>query len=215
VAQFEVCAQRWVDLSEHGFGVSLLNDCKHGHSVTGSELSLSLLRAPKTPDPTADMGRHVFTYALRPHSGSALDAETTKAAAEYNTPLLTAASGRVGGSSAGGVPAIFTADETAGVILDTIKLAEDGAGVVLRLFEAHGGRATGVVRTAALFGSAHRCDILEQPLLTPGAAESLVAEADHSGGGITLWVTLRPFEVCTILLRSTRDGSIRTSASKL
>jgi alpha-mannosidase len=167
-AQYEVCAQRWADLSEHGFGVSLLNDNKHGHSVIGSTLSLSLLRAPKTPDPTADMGRHVFSYALMPHSGSPLDAETTKAAMDYNTPLVTAVCG--GGGGGDGTPAIFRADETAGVILDTVKLAEDGGGVVLRLYEAHGGRSTALVRSAATFGSAHRCNLMEEPLLEAGVA---------------------------------------------
>ncbi|KAK2508946.1 LOW QUALITY PROTEIN: hypothetical protein MC885_008404 [Smutsia gigantea] len=68
-ARFEVWAHRWVDLSEHGFGLALLNDCKYGASVRGSVLSLSLLRAPKAPDATADMGRHEFTYALMPHEG--------------------------------------------------------------------------------------------------------------------------------------------------
>ncbi|XP_036125436.1 alpha-mannosidase 2C1 isoform X2 [Molossus molossus] len=68
-ARFEVWAHRWMDLSEHGFGLALLNDCKYGASVRGSVLSLSLLRAPKAPDATADMGRHEFTYALMPHKG--------------------------------------------------------------------------------------------------------------------------------------------------
>ncbi|EHH63235.1 Alpha-mannosidase 2C1 [Macaca fascicularis] len=68
-ARFEVWAHRWMDLSEHGFGLALLNDCKYGASVQGSVLSLSLLRAPKAPDATADMGRHEFTYALMPHKG--------------------------------------------------------------------------------------------------------------------------------------------------
>ncbi|XP_016066046.1 PREDICTED: alpha-mannosidase 2C1 isoform X3 [Miniopterus natalensis] len=68
-ARFEVWAHRWMDLSEHGFGLALLNDCKYGASVRGSVLSLSLLRAPKAPDTTADLGRHEFTYALMPHKG--------------------------------------------------------------------------------------------------------------------------------------------------
>ncbi|XP_053744806.1 alpha-mannosidase 2C1 isoform X2 [Panthera pardus] len=42
-ARFEVWAHRWMDLSEHGFGLALLNDCKYGASVRGNVLSLSLL----------------------------------------------------------------------------------------------------------------------------------------------------------------------------
>jgi alpha-mannosidase len=63
MARFEVAAQKWVDLSEHGYGVALLNDCKYGHDVFGNTLRLTLLRAPKAPDPEADMGHHEFTYS--------------------------------------------------------------------------------------------------------------------------------------------------------
>ncbi|MDQ1517788.1 MAG: alpha-mannosidase, partial [Actinomycetota bacterium] len=68
-ARFEVCAQRWADLSEAGYGVALLNDSKYGYDVRGHTLRLSLLRAPTAPDPLCDRGRHRFTYALLPHDG--------------------------------------------------------------------------------------------------------------------------------------------------
>src|SRR5262249_45387459 len=57
-AQYEVPGHRWADLSEHGFGIALLNDSKYGHSCFGNELRLTLLRSPKSPDPEADMGRN-------------------------------------------------------------------------------------------------------------------------------------------------------------
>ena len=68
-ARYEVPGHRWADLSEHGFGVALLNDCKYGWSCYGNELRLSLLRGPRSPDPEADIGRHEFAYALLPHAG--------------------------------------------------------------------------------------------------------------------------------------------------
>ena len=58
MAKFEVCAQKWVDLSEGDHGVALLNDCKYGHDIHGNVIRLSLLRAPKAPDPLCDMGLH-------------------------------------------------------------------------------------------------------------------------------------------------------------
>src|SRR6202008_507499 len=78
VARFEVPAQRWADLSEAGFGVALLNDCKYGYDTVspgtptpgGNTMRLSLLRAPTAPDPLCDRGRHRFTYALLPHGGA-------------------------------------------------------------------------------------------------------------------------------------------------
>ena len=46
VARFEVCAHRWADLSEPGYGVALLNDCKYGYDIHGNVMRLSLLREP-------------------------------------------------------------------------------------------------------------------------------------------------------------------------
>ena len=60
LARYEVPGHRWSDLSEHGFGVALLSDWKYGYSTFGNELRISLLRAPKLPDPEADMGLHRF-----------------------------------------------------------------------------------------------------------------------------------------------------------
>ncbi|TMS05957.1 Alpha-mannosidase 2C1 [Larimichthys crocea] len=67
-ARFEVWGHKWADLSEHNFGVALLNDCKYGYSVHNNTMTLSLLRAPKAPDVNADMGTHHFTYAIMPHT---------------------------------------------------------------------------------------------------------------------------------------------------
>ncbi|EGG21717.1 alpha-mannosidase [Cavenderia fasciculata] len=69
VAKFEVCGHKWADLSEYGYGVALLNDCKYGYSVSGGVMRLSLLRSAKSPDDEADMGTHRFTYSLLPHTG--------------------------------------------------------------------------------------------------------------------------------------------------
>ena len=90
--QFEVCAQRFADLSEPSYGVALLNDCKYGHSCRGSTLCLSLLRAPKAPDDTCDMhDGHRFRYALLPHDGgSVLDGHVIPAAVAMNDPVFVA-----------------------------------------------------------------------------------------------------------------------------
>lgn len=56
MAKFEVCCHKWADLSEAGYGVSILNDHKYGFSTAGNMMRLSLLKAPKAPDAHADMG---------------------------------------------------------------------------------------------------------------------------------------------------------------
>ena len=87
-ARFEVAAHRFVDLSEHGYGVALLNDGKYGHHALHNELGLSLLRSPVYPDPLADEGRQSFTYALFPHQGDWLSGGVLAEAEDLNQPLL-------------------------------------------------------------------------------------------------------------------------------
>jgi len=86
-AQDEVCAQKWIDLSEPGYGVALLNDCKYGHRIKDGILDLNLLRSPSYPDPAADEGEHEFTYSLLPHSGDHVSGHVVQAAYELNVPL--------------------------------------------------------------------------------------------------------------------------------
>ena len=57
MAKFEVCCHKWADLSENGYGVSILNDSKYGFATCGNMMRLSLLRSPKAPDAHADMGK--------------------------------------------------------------------------------------------------------------------------------------------------------------
>lgn len=97
-AQYEVCGHRFADVSERGYGVSLLNDCKYGYDIQGSTIRLSLLRAPKWPDATADLGEHDFTYSLYPHRGDWREAHTVRRAAELNHELYTFAASSTQGS---------------------------------------------------------------------------------------------------------------------
>lgn len=83
VAKFEVCGHRFADLSDWSYGVSILNNCKYGYSIHGNTMHLSLLRSPKSPDPDADMGKHHFKYAFKPHQGS-LGPDTVRAALDFN-----------------------------------------------------------------------------------------------------------------------------------
>ena len=88
-ARFETCAQKWVDLSEGDYGVSLLNDCKYGHDIKDNVIRISLLRSPSDPDPEADRGEHRFAYSLLPHAGSWGDLTIAEAYC-LNDPLIVA-----------------------------------------------------------------------------------------------------------------------------
>ncbi|XP_038622895.1 alpha-mannosidase 2C1 [Tachyglossus aculeatus] len=191
-ARFEVWAHRWMDLAEHGFGLALLNDCKYGASAHRNVLSLSLLRAPKAPDPTADMGHHRFTYAAMPHTGSFQDAGVIQAAYNLNFPLHVA--------PAGPTPcppwSAFSVSSPA-VVLETIKLAEAEAepdawpgALVLRLYESHGSSVVTWLRTPLPLQEAVLCDLLERP--APG--RPLPVE------GCGLKLSFSPFQILTVRL---------------
>ncbi len=138
-ARYEVPALRWADLADDKGGIALLNDSKYGHDIHGNVMKLSLLRSPTWPDPTADRGRHEFTYSLYPHAGSWSEGQVVRRGQELNQPLLTCVlDPQVPGNRP--LPRVqsFFAVKGDGVIIDAIKLAEDGSGLVFRLYEANG-----------------------------------------------------------------------------
>jgi len=158
--KFEVCAQRWVDLSEADYGVSVLNDCKYGHDVKDNVLRITLLRGAESPDPTADLGRHEFTYSLLPHKGDWRQAETVRRAMELNVPMVAApVRGRGGKLPASHSFIMIDGDH---VVFETLKRAEDGRGWIVRLYEAHGGRETVTVRCRFPVKSVVECNLVEE-----------------------------------------------------
>ena len=137
-AKFEVAAHRFADISEPGYGVALINDGRYGHEALGGELSLTLLRSPILPDRLADEGSHAFTYALLPHAGVWWEAEVLAEAEDLNRPLLhVAARGEARTVQ-------FVAVDGPRLGLGALKAAEDGDGLILRLYEPAGAR--GAVR---------------------------------------------------------------------
>uniref|UniRef100_A0A8C3V7U6 alpha-mannosidase n=1 Tax=Catharus ustulatus TaxID=91951 RepID=A0A8C3V7U6_CATUS len=183
-ARFEVWAHKWLDLSEHGFGVALLNNCKYGASVHRNILSLSLLRAPKSPDSTADIGLHQFTYAVMPHQGSFQEAGVIQQAYSLNFPL------HVVPASCAPCPAwsAFSVSSPA-IVLETVKQAEDRPeAVVVRLYEAHGSTVTAWLQTSLPVKKAI-CDLLERPV---GWGLSLEKQG--------LRLSFTPFRVLSVLL---------------
>lgn len=133
-ARFEVPGHKWADLSEEGYGVAILNDCKYGYDIHENVLGLSLIKSAVRPDETADRKVHHFTYSLYPHAGNAESADVTKAALNLNMPVLIkeiAGTDTMQGFAAGS----FVSTECSHVLLDTIKMSEDRKAVVVRLYE--------------------------------------------------------------------------------
>jgi alpha-mannosidase len=134
-AMFEAAAHRFIDLSEPGFGVALLNNAKYGHNVRGNVLGMSLVRSPIYPDPLADEGVQRFAYALYPHAGDWHEGGVREEAEDLNQPLLTLP---VSGLAYGAATPLTVSGVHAA--LSGLKRAEDGNGLVLRVYEPAGGR---------------------------------------------------------------------------
>ncbi|KAI1756730.1 glycoside hydrolase family 38 protein [Xylaria castorea] len=201
MAKFEVCCHKFADLSENGYGVSILNDCKYGFATCGNLMRLSLLRSPKAPDAHADMGNHTIRWAILPHQGS-LSPTTVRAGYNFNNPMrvLTAPS-TFNPASFSSHPVQLAGDKS--LILDCVKRGEDdedvsqdgniprrkGQSVIIRIYDSLGGRSSGTVTTT--------WDV--KKVFKTNALEDDGDEIDIKDGKFS--VALRPFEVATYRLQ--------------
>jgi alpha-mannosidase len=187
VARFEVCAHKWADLSEPGYGVALLNDCKYGYDIAGNVIRLSLLRAPTWPDPVADRGRHHFVYRLLPHAGDLRAGGVVDAGYDLNVPLRAVrASPHAGTREAS---ASMLSVDAGHVVVEVVKRSDDDVGaLVVRLYEAWGQRGAVTLRAPWDLRRATRTDLLERP----------VDEVATSGASVTF--DMSPFEIATLKL---------------
>ncbi|KAG0307665.1 hypothetical protein BGZ98_010134 [Dissophora globulifera] len=190
-AKFEVCGHKFADLSEHGYGVALLNDCKFGYSTHGNTMRLSLLRSPKAPDVNSDMGHHEFSYAVFPHKGTFHESNVVRESYQFNVPMIIKSVSQSALKERHSA-SLFEIEGAKNVVLDTIKRAEDSDHVVVRMYEAYGGRALFKLKSALNVTSIHRCNILEDE----GAAVEYNKE-EHASG----WLTMHAFEILTLKIK--------------
>jgi alpha-mannosidase len=162
MAQFEVCAHKWVDISERGFGVALLNDCKYGHKVIGSVLDLDLLRSPTHPDPVADKGEHDFTYSLLPHRGDYVEGEVTRRGYELNIPLRVLSASSVHPTPSRNAP--FIEVDEPNIIVEAVKKGEDSNALIVRLYESTGTSVRTRIRLDGTASSITLVDLMENPI---------------------------------------------------
>ncbi|MCJ1477518.1 Alpha-mannosidase 2C1 [Lambiella insularis] len=202
MAKFEVCCHKWADLSENGYGVSILNDSKYGFATCGNLMRLSLLRAPKAPDAHADMGRHNIRYAILPHDGP-LDHRTVRSAYNFNHPmkLYSALPGKKLEQSS--ILNSIRLQGSTSLILDCVKRAEDdedvssgdlpkrkGRSIILRIYESLGGTSRGSIKVDKLdVKKVYKTNVLEDD-----EAEIPISDGEFH-------IELRPFEVATYRLQ--------------
>ena len=132
-AKFEVCGHKYMDYSDYGYGVSLLNDCKYGHNIDNGTMKLSLFKCATSPDPDADKGEHIFTYSLLPHAGNYRESGTVQLAYELNAPMKAFPIGKQDGA----LPEeySFVSCDSDSFIVETVKKAEDSDDIVIRGYE--------------------------------------------------------------------------------
>lgn len=182
-ARFESCAQKWMDFSEGNYGISLLNNCKYGHSVMDGTIGLTLIKCGVEPNPNADVEMHEFTYSLYPHSGTWKQADTVKEAYNINQPAYAVHGGDAGKCYS------FASVNKGNVVLETIKQAENGDGTVLRLYECENSRTKTTLTVPGEFTKAYATNLLEE----------IEEELPIAGGKVVF--TIKPYEIKTILLR--------------
>ncbi|UPZ27495.1 glycosyl hydrolase-related protein [Streptomyces sp. LRE541] len=191
-AKFEACNHRFVHMEEPGWGVAVVNDSTYGHDVTRAvredggtttTVRVSLLRAPRFPDPETDQGVHRFRHALVP--GAAIG-DAVREGWRINLPQR-----KVAGGASEVAPLVTVAQDA--VVVTALKLADDGSGdVVVRFHESRGGRSQATLTAGFDVESVTVTDLLERPL--PAAAGP-----ERDGNRLTL--KLRPFELVTLRLK--------------
>ncbi len=179
-ARFESCGQKWMDLSEGHYGVSLLNDCKYGHSVKDGNMALTLIKSGIEPNPVTDQEEHFFTYAIYPHAENWRQAGTVRQAYMLNQPALVVDSGQPNCCQS----LAFVDKEN--VVLETIKAAEDGIGTILRLFESENAKTKVKLVVNKDFSKAYICNLLEQE------------EQEISVEGNQIEILCKPYEIVTV-----------------
>ena len=182
-ARFESCGQKWIDVSEGHYGISLLNDCKYGHSVHNGEMALTLIKSGTEPNPVADQEMHVFTYALYPHAETWRGAETVAQAYFLNQPTRV-----TNGGTAGETYSLASVDAK-NVILETVKQAEDGDGVIVRLYECENARTTTKLHWNRPIASVTECDLQENALCDVPVEDG------------TFKFIIKPYEIKTFRIR--------------
>jgi alpha-mannosidase len=190
-AKFEICAHKWIDLSQGDYGVALLNDCKYGHKAHENVLDLNLLRSTSYPDHQADRTVHEFTYALYPHAGDYRSGGVIQAGYELNMPLQPVADAVAGT----GLPhtGSFISVDAPNVIVEAIKKAEDSEAIIVRLYECHGMGVRATVGFGFPVRSVQLVNLMEESI------------EDDAWDPNSMQLSFRPFEIHTLKVNLTRE----------
>jgi len=186
-ARFESVAHKWVDISEDGYGVSLLNDCKYGHDVKDGVIRITLLKSAVSPNTDADREVHEFTYSLYPHGGGWREGNTVQMAYALNCPMYSL----IGEPHEGSLPPEFSLLKTDkdNVIPEVIKKAEDSDDIVIRVYECYNRRTNVSLTFFRDLTEVWECDLMENN----------IGKVDFAGNKFEF--TIRPYEIKTFKIK--------------
>lgn len=159
-AKFEVCHHKWMDVSEDGYGVSMLNDCKYGVGVRNGVIGMSMLKSAIHPNPEADKELHEFTYSIYPHQGGWREAGTVKQAYQINNPLTYSWKENEGGTLAPEYSLVSSDKDNA--VIEVVKKAEDSDAVIVRLYECYNRRTPVTLIFGKELTSVVECNMMEK-----------------------------------------------------
>ncbi len=185
-AQFEMCMHKWVDISDNGYGVSFLNDCKYAYSCEENVVGLTILKCATDPDPDADKCIHNFTYSIYPHQGRVTDSDTIEQAYSLNQKMTAIKKDKTNGT----LPESFSLVncDKKNVIVETVKKAENNNNIILRMFDCHNMTTTANLTFGFDVKKAYICDLLE----------NVESELDVANNTVT--IPIKNFEIVTVML---------------
>ena len=186
-AKFEVCAHKWIDVSEAGYGVAVLNDCKYGFSVHDGVIGLSMLKSAVYPNPDADKEHHTFWYSICPHAGDFREGEIVQQAYLFNNPYEVCAKKKEG--TTGSEEFSFVKTNKPNVIIEVVKQSEDKETVIVRLYECFNKREKVEISFGYPVESIYECDMLE----------SEGSELESELNLVTL--EIKPYEIKTLKVK--------------
>lgn len=184
VARFEVCAHKWMDVSEGNYGFTLMNDCKYGHSADENSIALTLLKSSTEPNEAADQEEHRFTYSILPHSGDWRVAASPEMAYMLNIPV-TAVPGQGGKAT---LPA-FAQVDCENVMIESVKRALNQDATVIRLYECYGERAHVTLTLGGKPDSVHAISMMEDD------------QGQLPVNGNTVEFDIKPYEILSFMVK--------------
>lgn len=184
-AKFETYAHKWVDVSESGYGVAMLNDGKYGHAVEDNKMSITLIKCATDPNPEADQGRQQFTYSLYPHTEDFRKGGVIEESYVLNQPLyekkIAANKGDLAESYS------FVSVDKPNAVITAVKKAENDNNLIVRFYDAYDCKSRVTLTVPDTYTKAYLCDLLE----------NVTEELTVKDGKVTLPVS--NFEIVTVL----------------